>query len=89
MGISRYTLYKYVKVDGTWRYCKAAYHGNGKPDIAVVAHPELRDDEYLRIRALLLIRASGSGVDQPVGVFECRLNFLNHFPWGGLVDAET
>jgi integrase len=35
MGISRCTLYKYVKVDGTWRYCKAAYHDNGKikPDI--------------------------------------------------------
>jgi hypothetical protein len=26
MAISKYTLYKYVKVDGTWRYCKAAYH---------------------------------------------------------------
>jgi hypothetical protein len=24
MGISRYTLYKYVRIDGTWRYCKAA-----------------------------------------------------------------
>jgi hypothetical protein len=38
MGISRYTLYKYVKVDGTWRYCKAAYHDNGKikPDIVFV-----------------------------------------------------
>jgi hypothetical protein len=35
MAISKYTLYKYVKVDGTWRYCKAAYHENGKirPDI--------------------------------------------------------
>jgi hypothetical protein len=30
MGISKYTLYKYVKVDGTWRYCKAAYHDNAK-----------------------------------------------------------
>ena len=52
MGISRYTLYKYVKVDGTWRYCKAAYHDNGKikPDIVFVnvkqglleKHPEGR-----------------------------------------------
>jgi hypothetical protein len=38
MAISKYTLYKYVKVDGAWRYCKAAYHDNGKikPDIVFV-----------------------------------------------------
>ena len=28
MANSKYTLYKYVKVDGTWRYCKAAYDDN-------------------------------------------------------------
>jgi hypothetical protein len=35
MAISKYTLHKYVKVERTWRYCKAAYHDNGKikPDI--------------------------------------------------------
>ena len=52
MGISKYTLYKYVKIDDTWRYCKAAYHDNGKikPDIVFVnvkqglleKHPEGR-----------------------------------------------
>ena len=38
MVISKCTLYGYVKVDGTWRYCKAAYHDNGKikPDIVFV-----------------------------------------------------
>jgi integrase len=38
MGISKYTLYKYVKVDGIWRYCKAAYHDTGKikPDVVFV-----------------------------------------------------
>jgi len=36
MAISKYTLYKYVKVDGTWRYCKAAYHDNGKIEADVV-----------------------------------------------------
>ena len=38
MGSSRYTLYKYVKIDGTWRYCKGAYHDNNKikPDIVFV-----------------------------------------------------
>jgi integrase len=30
MAISKYTLYKYVKVDSTGRYCKAAYHENSK-----------------------------------------------------------
>ena len=52
MANSKYTLYKYVKVKGTWRYCKAAYHENGKikPDIVFVnvkeglleKHPEGR-----------------------------------------------
>jgi len=52
MAISKYTLYKYVKVDGTWRYCKAAYHDNSKikPDVVFVnvkeglleKHPEGR-----------------------------------------------
>jgi len=52
MGISKYTLYKYVKVAGTWRYCKAAYLDNGKikPDVVFVnvkeglleKHPEGR-----------------------------------------------
>jgi hypothetical protein len=36
MGISRFTLYKYVRIDGTWRYCKAAYHDNGKIKADVV-----------------------------------------------------
>jgi integrase len=52
MAISKYTLYKYVKVDSTWRYCKAAYHDNSKikPDVVFVnvkeglleKHPEGR-----------------------------------------------
>ena len=52
MGISKYTLYEYVKVDGTWRYCKAAFHENAKinPDVVFVdakqglleKHPEGR-----------------------------------------------
>src|SRR5258708_12276038 len=52
MATSKYTHYKYVKVDGTWRYCKAAYHDNSKikPDIVFVnvkqalleKHPEGR-----------------------------------------------
>src|ERR1700758_4926069 len=38
MAISKYTLYKYVKVADAWRYCKAAYHVNGKikPDVVFV-----------------------------------------------------
>ena len=30
MAVSKYTVYEYVKVYGAWRYCKAAYHDNGK-----------------------------------------------------------
>ncbi len=38
MARPKYTLHKYVKVEGTWRYCKAAYHYNTKikPDIVFV-----------------------------------------------------
>ena len=48
MGISKYTLYKYVKVDGTWRYCKAAYHDNGKikPDIVFVDVRQARLEKH-------------------------------------------
>jgi integrase len=52
MAISKYTLYKYVKVASTWRYCKAAYHDNSKikPDVVFLnvkeglleKHPEGR-----------------------------------------------
>src|SRR5260370_20883101 len=52
MANPKYTLYKFVKVAGTWRFCKAAYHDNGKikPDIVFVdvkknleeKHPEGR-----------------------------------------------
>jgi len=30
-GISKFTLYKYVKVDSAWRYCKAACRIDGFP----------------------------------------------------------
>ncbi len=51
MAISKYTLYKYVKVDGTWRYCKAAHHDNGKikPDIV-----------FVNVKQALATTASGS-----------------------------
>ena len=52
MAISKYTLYKYVKVASNWRYCKAANHDNSKikPDVVFVnvkeglleKHPEGR-----------------------------------------------
>ncbi len=45
MAISKYTLYRYVKVDGTWRYCKAAYHDNGKIK---------RDIVFVNVRQALL-----------------------------------
>ena len=38
MAIFKDTLYTCVKVEGAWRYCKAAHHDNGKikPDIVFV-----------------------------------------------------
>ena len=37
-GLDSETIRKYVKVDSAWRYCKAAYHDNGKikPDVVFV-----------------------------------------------------
>ena len=38
MALPKYTIYKHVKLEYGWRYCKAAFHSNGKikPDIVVV-----------------------------------------------------
>lgn len=30
MAIPKFTLYKHVKLDSGWRYCKAAWHTNSK-----------------------------------------------------------
>jgi hypothetical protein len=45
--LARYTIYKYVRTDRGWRYCKAEYHPNGKikPNIVITGgveekHPE-------------------------------------------------
>lgn len=50
MAKPRFSIYKYVKVEGAgWRYCKAAFHDNGKikPNVVIVGkdkheekHPE-------------------------------------------------
>jgi hypothetical protein len=42
MGISKYALYKYVEVEGTWLYCEADDNHNGKikPDIIFVNEKE-------------------------------------------------
>ncbi len=38
MAQPKFTLYKYVKLQGGWRYCKAAFHDNGKikPNVVIV-----------------------------------------------------
>ncbi len=38
MAIPKFTLYKHVKLDSGWRYCKAAWHTNSKvkPDVVLV-----------------------------------------------------
>ena len=49
MAQPKFTLYKYVKLQGGWRYCKAAFHENVKikPNVVIVGkdkheekHPE-------------------------------------------------
>jgi hypothetical protein len=30
MGQSKFTLYKYIKLERSWRYCRAAFYSNGK-----------------------------------------------------------
>ena len=62
MAISKYTLYKYVKVHGTWRYCKVAYHDNGKikPDIVFVNAREGTLEKHPEGRYYLSHNGSGS-----------------------------
>jgi integrase len=38
MARPKYTIYKHVKLNGGWRYCRAAFHPNGKikPDVVLI-----------------------------------------------------
>ena len=38
MALPKFTIYKHVKLEYGWRYCKAAFHSNRKikPDVVVV-----------------------------------------------------
>ena len=61
MANSKYTLYKYVKVDGTWRYCKAAYHETAiKPDIVFVNVKQALLKNIWKVATTLATTASGS-----------------------------
>jgi integrase/recombinase XerD len=42
MALPKYTLYKHVKLEFGWRYCKAAFHTNGKikPNVVLVRKKE-------------------------------------------------
>ena len=50
MAIPKFTIYKHVKLDYGWRYCKAAWHPNGKikPNTVIVKGVEEthREGEY-------------------------------------------
>jgi integrase len=43
MALPTYTLYKRCKIDGAWRYCRAAMYSNGKikPNVVIVKDREL------------------------------------------------
>jgi hypothetical protein len=67
MAQPKFTLYKYVKLQGGWKYCKAVLHENVKikPNIVIVGkdkheekHPEgseRREDRHGR--RLIILRA--------------------------------
>jgi hypothetical protein len=42
-----FSIYKYCKTDSGWRYCKAAYHSNGKikPNVVIVGSVEEQHTE--------------------------------------------
>ena len=64
MGQSRFTLYKYVKLqDGAWRYCKAAYHDDGKikPDVVFVNVKEGLLEKYAK--GLYYMSHNGEWID--------------------------
>jgi integrase len=45
--MAKYTIYKYVRTDKGWRYCKAAFHPNGKikPNVVIIGGREQRSTE--------------------------------------------
>jgi integrase len=47
ISVAKLTIYKYVRTDKGWRYCKAAFHPNGKikPNIVVVSGVEQKHAE--------------------------------------------
>jgi hypothetical protein len=45
--MAKLSIYKYVRTDKGWRYCKAAFHPNGKikPNVVVVGGVEEKHTE--------------------------------------------
>jgi hypothetical protein len=45
--VAKLSIYKYVRADIGWRYCKAAFHPNGKikPNVVVVSGVEEKHTE--------------------------------------------
>jgi hypothetical protein len=72
MAHSKYTLYKYVKVYGTWRHCKAAYHDNAKikPDIVFVNVKEGLLEKHLEGRYYM--NHNGGWIDAGTNALEAQ-----------------
>jgi hypothetical protein len=47
ISVAKLSIYKYVRTDKGWRYCKAAFHPNGKikPNVMVVSGVEEKHTE--------------------------------------------
>jgi hypothetical protein len=59
MAKPRFTLYKHIKIGGTWRYCRTAVAVNNKvkPHIVVVGGTEEKhEDGSYCIRSLIVVR---------------------------------
>jgi hypothetical protein len=56
--VAKLSIYKYVRTSAGWRYCKAAFHPNGKikPNIVVVSGVE---EKHADVNSILLRFLSG------------------------------
>jgi hypothetical protein len=69
MSQPKFTVYKHVKIDGKWRYCRAAAHSNRKlkQDKVIV-----RGGEEMHPEGAYCIRAKGAWIDAGKDALEAQ-----------------
>jgi hypothetical protein len=69
MAQPKFTVYKHVKIDGKWRYCRAAAHSNNKlKQDKVIA----RGREETHPEGAYCIRAKGAWIDAGTDALEAQ-----------------